>query len=62
MFPSKHLASWLPLKSFVSPFASPWLPFVRSQLEAKAFLTQDLKFCIKKACCDNTKFLFESLL
>ena len=43
-FNPKPLASWLPLKSFVSPLASPWLPFVRSQWEAKPCLTQDLKF------------------
>ena len=46
MFPSKPLASWLPLKSFVSPWASSWLAFVRSQLQANSFLTEILKFLI----------------
>ena len=43
-FHPKPLASSLPLKSFVSHLASPWLSFVRSQLEAKAFLTEIMKF------------------
>ena len=28
----KPLASWLPFISIVLPWASPWLPFVRSQM------------------------------
>ena len=35
LFPRKPLATWLPLFSIVEPLASPWLPFVGSQREAK---------------------------
>ena len=41
---SKTLGFLASIEILVSPSASPWLTFVRSQLEAKAFLTKIMKF------------------